>query len=78
MVLRQRAPDLPRGFKVPLYPLTPILSIAGCIWIIRDLRAVTIWVFFIWTAVALLWYFLYGIRHSQLGRAPAPNEGGAP
>ncbi|HKE80780.1 MAG TPA: amino acid permease [Solirubrobacteraceae bacterium] len=78
MVLRQRAPDLPRGFKVPLYPLTPILSIAGCIWIIRDLRAVTIWVFFIWTAVALLWYFFYGIRHSHLGRAPAPNEGGAP
>ena len=26
---RQRQPDLPRGFKVPLYPVTPILSIAG-------------------------------------------------
>jgi APA family basic amino acid/polyamine antiporter len=31
MVLRRTAPDLPRGFKVPLYPVTPILSIAGCI-----------------------------------------------
>ena len=29
MVLRRRAPDLPRGFKVPGYPVTPILSIAG-------------------------------------------------
>jgi APA family basic amino acid/polyamine antiporter len=78
MVLRKRAPELPRGFKVPLYPLTPLLSIAGCIWIIRDLRAVTIWVFFIWAAVALAWYFFYGIRHSHLGKAPAVPSEGAP
>ncbi len=75
MVLRQRAPDLPRGFKVPFYPLTPLLSIAGCIWIIQDLRAVTIWVFFIWAGVALLWYFFYARHHSHLGRAQAAGEG---
>jgi basic amino acid/polyamine antiporter, APA family len=69
MVLRRTAPDLPRGFKVPGYPVTPILSIAGCIWIIQDLRAVTIGVFFGWSGVALLWYFFYGRRHSVLGRA---------
>jgi APA family basic amino acid/polyamine antiporter len=68
MVLRRTAPDLKRGFKVPGYPVTPLLSIAGCIWIIQDLRAVTIWVFFGWAAVALLWYFTYGIRHSVLGQ----------
>ena len=68
MVLRRTAPDLPRGFKVPGYPVTPILSIAGCIWIIQDLRAVTIWVFLIWVAVALLWYAFYGFKHSHLGR----------
>ena len=68
MVLRQTAPDLPRGFKVPLYPLIPIGSIAGCIWIIQDLRAVTIYVFFAWTAVALTWYFFYGRHHSMLGK----------
>jgi basic amino acid/polyamine antiporter, APA family len=69
MVLRQTAPDLPRGFRVPGYPVTPILSIAGCIWIIQDLRAVTIFVFFGWAAVALTWYFFYGRRHSTLGKA---------
>jgi basic amino acid/polyamine antiporter, APA family len=68
MVLRRTAPDLPRGFKVPLYPLTPILSIAGALWIIVDLRAVTIYVFLIWVAVALIWYFFYGRHHSHLGR----------
>jgi basic amino acid/polyamine antiporter, APA family len=69
MVLRYTAPDLPRGFKVPLYPLVPIASIAGCIWIITHLRAVTIYVFFGWAAVALVWYFFYGRHHSALGRA---------
>jgi basic amino acid/polyamine antiporter, APA family len=76
MVLRRTAPDLPRGFKVPLYPVTPILSIAGCIWIISDLRAVTIYVFFGWAAVALLWYFFYGRHHATLGRS-GPANGGA-
>jgi APA family basic amino acid/polyamine antiporter len=74
MVLRQTAPDLPRGFRVPGYPITPLASIAGCIWIIQDLRAVTIYVFFGWAAVALLWYFFYGRRHSLLGRRQATGE----
>ena len=69
IVLRQREPDLERGFRVPGYPVTPILSILGCFWIIKDLRAVTIYVFFGWSAVALLWYFFYGRRHSTLGKA---------
>jgi APA family basic amino acid/polyamine antiporter len=47
----------------------PILSILGCFWIIKDLRAVTIYVFFIWTAVALAWYFWYGTKHATLGKA---------
>jgi basic amino acid/polyamine antiporter, APA family len=71
IVLRVREPDLPRGFKVPGYPVTPILSILGCFWIIKDLRAVTIYVFFGWSAVALLWYFFYGRRNSTLGKAQA-------
>ena len=75
MVLRRTAPDLPRGFRVPLYPLTPILSIAGCIWIIQDLRAVTIYVFFAWATVALAWYFFYGRRHSELGRLETAGRG---
>jgi APA family basic amino acid/polyamine antiporter len=68
MVLRRTAPDLPRGFKVPLFPLTPILSIAGALWIVLDLRPVTIIVFLIWVAVAMIWYFFYGRHHSHLGR----------
>jgi amino acid transporter len=74
MVLRYRSPDLPRGFTVPLFPFIPIASIAGCIWIILDLRAVTIWVFLGWSSVALLWYFFYGRHHALLGKAPAAGS----
>jgi amino acid transporter len=69
IVLRQRQPDLPRGFRVPLYPVIPIASVIGCIWIITYLRAVTIFVFFGWSAAALLWYFFYGRHHATLGRS---------
>jgi amino acid transporter len=69
IVLRRTSPDLPRGFRVPGYPVTPVLSILGCIWIIVGLRWITIGVFVIWVAVVLVWYFTYGIRHSRLGLA---------
>ena len=68
MVLRRREPGLARAFKVPFYPITPILSILGCLWIIKDLRPVTIYVFLAWTAIVLVFYYFYGRKHSTLGR----------
>ena len=72
IVLRQRQPDLPRSFKVPLYPVTPILAILGCLLIIKSpwggLRAITIYVFVIWVLIAFVGYFFYGRKHSHLGR----------
>lgn len=66
IILRRTAPDLPRGFTVPGYPVVPILSVLGCLWIIIDLRPVTILAFVLWVGVALAWYFGYGRRHSRL------------
>jgi APA family basic amino acid/polyamine antiporter len=66
IVLRRTAPDLPRGFKVPGYPVTPVLSILGCLWIITSLRGVTIVAFVVWVAAAMVFYFAYGLRHSRL------------
>ena len=53
---------------MPGYPVTPVLAVLGCLWIIKDLRPVTLLVFVIWTAVVLVWYFTYGLKHSHLGR----------
>ena len=66
IILRRREPDLPRGFRVPGYPVTPILSIAACVWILYGLPPET-WIWFgIWVAVVLSFYFLWSRRHSAL------------
>lgn len=68
IVLRRREPNLERSFRVPFYPVIPILSIIGCLWIIKDLRPVTIIVFVVWTALVLVWYFFTGRKNSVLAR----------
>src|SRR5699024_4587500 len=74
IVLRRREPNLERSFKVPFYPVIPILSIIGCLWIIKDLRPVTIIVFVVWTALVLVWYFFTGRKNSVLARELAVAE----
>ncbi|MFV0434804.1 MAG: amino acid permease [Leucobacter sp.] len=68
MVLRRREPDLERKFKVPFYPLIPILSIIGCLWIIRNLQLITILVFLVWTALVIVWWWFTGRKNSMLGQ----------
>ena len=68
LILRYREPDLPRGFKVPGFPVTPILSILACAYILASLHWYT-WVIFAgWVAVFLVFYMLYGRKHSVLGQ----------
>jgi APA family basic amino acid/polyamine antiporter len=59
-------------FRVPLYPLTPILAIAGCLWIIKDLRPHTLIAFAAWAAFALVFYFAYSIKNSHLNKSKDP------
>jgi basic amino acid/polyamine antiporter, APA family len=68
IILRYREPDLPRGFKVPGFPVTPILSILACAWILASLHWYTWLIFAGWVAVFLVFYMLYGRKHSILGQ----------
>ena len=70
--LRQTRPDLERGFKVPLYPVLPVLGIVSCVFLIGqvELRVQIFFGYFMAAAVAC--YFLYGIWNSKLAR-----EGGS-
>ena len=64
--LRRTEPDRPRPFRVPGVPFTPIISILACFYLMYQLPAVT-WIRFgIWLAVGLVFYFLYGYKHSVL------------
>jgi APA family basic amino acid/polyamine antiporter len=60
------------GFRVPFGPyVVPGLSIIACLWIMKDLSRTTYTVFFVWMAVAISTYFIYGLRNSRLNQ-PAP------
>ncbi|MEO7103307.1 MAG: amino acid permease [Gemmatimonadaceae bacterium] len=66
IVLRRTDPDRPRPFRVPWVPITPLISIAACFYLMTQLPAIT-WIrFIIWLAVGLVLYFTYGYGHSTL------------
>lgn len=66
LVLRRTRPDLPRSFRTPFFPITPILGVIFCIVVMAGLAGVTWMAFLIWMAVGLVGYFAYGYRHSRL------------
>ena len=66
MVLRRSRPDLPRSFRTPLFPVTPVLGIAFCLYTMINLGGITWLVFLLWMLVGLGVYFAYSMRHSRL------------
>jgi len=68
LVLRRTAPELERPFRVPGYPVTPLLTIAVCIYILSGLALITWLIFATWLAVVLGFYLLWGRRHAMLNR----------
>jgi len=73
IVLRVREPELPRAFKVPGYPVTPVLSVLACGYILLSLHWYTWIAFSGWVALALIFYFVWGRHHSALNK-PRPRE----
>ncbi|MFM7029035.1 MAG: amino acid permease [Chakrabartia sp.] len=73
--LRQTHPELPRGFKVPLYPVLPAVGIIACFALIFTVEERVI-IFFAWYTLAMvILYFVYGIRNSRLGRGLEMEDG---
>lgn len=64
--LRRSAPDLPRGFSVPLYPVVPVLGIASCGYLITTVPLNVLMFFVYYMVGALALYFIYGMRNSNL------------
>ena len=76
--LRRSDPERRRPFRVPWVPITPLISIAACIYLMWQLPTIT-WIRFgIWLVIGLVLYFAYGYSHSVLrsrnaGSAPNPT-----
>ncbi|WP_432245787.1 amino acid permease [Arthrobacter sp. G.S.26] len=64
--LRRSRPDLERTFRVPLFPITPILGAIMCAYLMANLGADTWVVFALWMLVGIAAYFSYGRRHSKV------------
>jgi APA family basic amino acid/polyamine antiporter len=68
IILRRKDAARPRPFRVPLVPLFPIIGVLFCFVLMLSLPLETWGRFFVWLAVGLCIYFLYGLRHSKLRR----------
>ncbi|MET7539227.1 APC family permease [Streptomyces sp. NPDC005507] len=78
VVLRRIAPDAPRPYKVPLYPVVPIVSAASCLYLAWLLPGITWALFGGWLVLAAALYLVFGRRHSALReRAVAPEHAAA-
>ncbi|GJE16836.1 amino acid permease [Methylobacterium marchantiae] len=69
VILRRTRPDLPRGFRVPFFPLLPVASLGCCLTLIAALPRDTYLLFAFWIAAALVLYTSYSLRHSRLASA---------
>lgn len=71
IALRRREPALARTFRVPLYPVVPLLGVGFCLYLMYE-TGWTTWVqFAVFLVVGLLVYVGYGRRNSTLARAAA-------
>ncbi len=77
IMLRYRSPELPRTFKTPWMPFTPIVGILFSLWLVSQLDWIT-WVRFgVWALIGLLVYWAYGYKNSKVGKGVAvqTNDG---
>ena len=73
MVLRRSRPDLQRSFRTPLFPITPILGMIFCGYLLLGLAHITWVVFALWMVLGLTVYALYGYRRSLLRHPDQPQ-----
>ena len=75
IVLRRTQPELSRPFRVPGYPVTPVLTIAVCVYILSGLAAVTWLIFGSWLLIVLIFYLALGAPSLPVERLGAPGGG---
>lgn len=66
LVLRRSRPDLERSYRVPLFPVVPVLGTLCCVLLAVFLGAGTWIAFGLWMLAGLVLYLAYGRRHSTL------------
>src|SRR5262249_47695435 len=68
LIMRRTNPEAERPFRCPLVPVIPFRGIALCLLLMLALPAANWYRLIAWLALGLVIYFLYGQRHSTLGK----------
>jgi APA family basic amino acid/polyamine antiporter len=72
VVLRYTKPNQIRPFRLPFMPVVPILGMLACLGLMSFLPQLT-WIrFVVWTAIGIVVYMGYGLKHSKLA-GPSPE-----
>jgi APA family basic amino acid/polyamine antiporter len=75
IVLRYGRPELPRHFKVPLFPVLPAAGVLLCGYLMVNLPRSAWERFFAWLILGLVIYGCYGYWHSRLAGKGATSRG---
>ncbi|MFC4290860.1 amino acid permease [Sphingorhabdus arenilitoris] len=68
LILRVKEPNRERSFRSPLIWVVAPATIAGCIFLYVNLPLDAMLVLPGWAAIGMLIYFLYGYKHSHVGK----------
>jgi APA family basic amino acid/polyamine antiporter len=74
MVLRKTDPSRKRPFRTPIVWIIAPLAIIGCLVLYFSLPLTAILVLPVWGGIGLLVYFLYGRKHSHVGRGLSSGD----
>jgi APA family basic amino acid/polyamine antiporter len=66
VILRYTRTDLVRPFKVPVFPVLPVLGVLLCAYLMLNLPQTAWERFLVWLLIGLVLFFTYGFRKSRL------------
>ncbi|HKS22073.1 MAG TPA: amino acid permease [Thermoanaerobaculia bacterium] len=68
LIMRKRYPDAERPFRCPWVPFVPIMGVLTCLLLMFSLPAANWFRLFVWMALGLIIYFVYGRKHSVMAQ----------
>ncbi len=74
LIMRKTHPEAERPFRVPLFPVIPILGVLFCLILMFSLPPANWLRLFGWLAIGLTIYFAYGRKHSIMEKMKGTEE----
>jgi APA family basic amino acid/polyamine antiporter len=73
LIMRYKHPEAERPFRVPFFPVLPVLGILTCLVLMFSLPVENWWRLIIWLVIGFGIYFGYGRHHSVMARERAKS-----